>query len=88
MPADVTPISWSEAPDLMSLEEARRVLRCGRRQMYELATEEDGPGVRVRGAWRVPKSALREYVRRQLPEDLQHTMANGSATTGEDGDDE
>lgn len=81
--ADVEPLDIEDAPALMTITEVRRVLRCGYRQAYELVSEEDGLGCKVRGSWRVPREALREHLREQLPEKLQGTMQ--PAREGTDG---
>lgn len=82
MVAEVEPLSLEDAPELLTINELRRVLRCGQRQAYEVTTEE-GLGVKVRGAWRIPREALRRYIQQQLPHDYRETMQ--AAESGDDG---
>lgn len=61
MAANLEPLDLDDAPELMTTNELRRVLRCGRRQAYAVM-EEEGLGIKVRGAWRVPRERLRRFI--------------------------
>lgn len=88
MPADVKePLSWSQAPDLLSIKEAVRLTRVGEKQIRRIAKRE-GLEARFDGAIRIPKPALRKFVQEQLSEDYADALnepatKNGDGTTGE-----
>lgn len=49
-------------PAVLTPEEARRVLRIGRRQMYQALDRGDVRGVRIGASWRIPRSAVEELL--------------------------
>lgn len=75
MAANLEPLDLEDAPELLTTNELRRVLRCGRRQAYALM-EEESLGLKVRGAWRVPRERLRRYI---------YGETNCDATDGKEG---
>lgn len=62
--AKVEPLDWNEAPEMLTVEECRRLLRAGDRQVRAMLKEENLE-VRVRGSIRVPKVALKAWVQEQ-----------------------
>lgn len=57
---------FPEYPEIMSVEEACELLRCGRNSLYALLSS-DNEGNRLRGyrngrIWKIPKAAVEEYI--------------------------
>lgn len=57
-------MQWEEAPDILTVKEAAKILRVGKNQMYEMCRIEGFPKIILgckRGI-RIPKEALRNWV--------------------------
>src|SRR6266568_2451475 len=52
----------SELPLVLTVEEARRVLRIGRRQLYQAIARQDVPAVKVGRSIRIPRSSLEAWL--------------------------
>lgn len=61
MPRKTTsePLSWSDAPDVLTVDEAARVLRLGRNGMYEMIRTGVVPAIKLGSSYRIAKSTLR-----------------------------
>ena len=59
---DLPDLRLEDAPDLMKFDEARSILRCGARQLYEAVRDDEIPHVKIRGAIRFPKAALVKWM--------------------------
>ena len=55
-------VSSSELPLVLTVEEARRVLRIGRRQLYQAIARQDVPAVKVGRSIRIPRSSLEAWL--------------------------
>ncbi len=55
-------ISPGELPLVLTVEEARRVLRIGRRQLYQAIARQDVPAVKVGRSIRIPRSSLEAWL--------------------------
>lgn len=62
MSEDCGALTLDDAPDPLKVEELARVLRCGRRQAYDLVNSGAVYGARIGTAIRIPKSAVRRFL--------------------------
>jgi excisionase family DNA binding protein len=53
-------------PELATVAEVARALRRGQRTIYEQARTNGLPAVKIAGAWRIPREALRGWVLAQV----------------------
>ena len=51
-------VALAELPTVLTVEEARRVLRIGRRQLYQAIARHDVPAVKIGRSIRIPRSGL------------------------------
>ena len=56
---------FEQYDDILSTEEACAALRIGKNALYDLLLKKELKGFRNGRIWRLPKSALEEFVRRQ-----------------------
>jgi excisionase family DNA binding protein len=54
-----------ELPLVLTVDEARRVLRIGRRQLYQAIARQDVPAVKVGRSIRIPRSSLEAWLTAQ-----------------------
>jgi excisionase family DNA binding protein len=52
----------ADAPDVLTVQEVRKILRIGRNQAYALIASGRVRSCRIGGAIRVPRSALEQFV--------------------------
>jgi excisionase family DNA binding protein len=52
----------AELPPLLTVDEARRVLRIGRRQLYRAIAKHDVPALNVGRSIRIPRSGLEAWL--------------------------
>lgn len=57
-----TPPLVADLPELCTVQEAASVLRVSRRSAYDMLRSGELPGIRLRGAWRIPRHALARIV--------------------------
>lgn len=55
-------MTFDDAPDVLTVAEAAKLMRCGRNQMYNAIRGGTVYAVRIGGSLRVPKAALREML--------------------------
>lgn len=53
---------WTTMPIMLTPEEARHIMRCGRNQIYELIRRNECPHVRIGAVIRVPREGLRRLL--------------------------
>jgi excisionase family DNA binding protein len=51
-------MTLDDAPELLTVDEFRRIARVGRNQVYAAVRDGEIPALRIRGAIRIPKRAL------------------------------
>ena len=52
----------AELPAVLTVDEARRVLRIGRRQLYRAIAKHDVPALKVGRSIRIPRSGLEAWL--------------------------
>ena len=52
----------AELPAVLTVDEARRVLRIGRRQLYRAIARHDVPAVKLGRSIRIPRSGLQAWL--------------------------
>ena len=52
----------AELPAVLTVDEARRVLRIGRRQLYQAIARHDVPALKVGRTIRIPRSGLEAWL--------------------------
>ena len=52
----------AELPPVLTVDEARRVLRIGRRQLYRAIAKHDVPALKVGRSIRIPRSGLEAWL--------------------------
>ena len=57
-PLDRERTMLAELPPVLTVDEARRVLRIGRRQLYRAVARHDVPALKVGRSIRIPRSGL------------------------------
>ena len=55
-------VMLAELPAVLTVEEARRVLRIGRRQLYQAIARHDVPAVKIGRSIRIPRSGLEAWL--------------------------
>jgi excisionase family DNA binding protein len=60
-------VTLDDAPDLLTVKEAKAILRCGKNQLYAAVRDGEMPAIRVRGAIRIPKRALVAMLNGEAP---------------------
>ena len=55
-------MTTGELPLVLTVDEARRVLRIGRRQLYQAIARQDVPAVKVGRSIRIPRSSLEAWL--------------------------
>ncbi|MGH7882001.1 MAG: helix-turn-helix domain-containing protein [Candidatus Dormibacteraceae bacterium] len=55
-------MTLAEAPDVVKVEELRKVLRIGRNQAYALINSGELWSCRIGGAIRIPKAAIEDFL--------------------------
>jgi excisionase family DNA binding protein len=58
-------MQWEDAPDILTVREAAKLVRIGKNQMYELCRINDFPQVTIGRNIRIPKEALRHWLDKQ-----------------------
>ena len=66
-----TTVSFGELPLVLTVDEARRVLRIGRRQLYQAIARRDVHTVKVGRSIRIPRSSLEAWLADRDPEPAQ-----------------
>jgi excisionase family DNA binding protein len=61
-PLDREPVLLAELPPVLTVDEARRVLRIGRRQLYRAIAKHDVPALKVGRSIRIPRSGLEAWL--------------------------
>ena len=61
-PLPTEPVALAELPAVLTVEEARRVLRIGRRQLYQAIARHDVPAVKIGRSIRIPRSGLEAWL--------------------------
>ena len=61
-PLDVDRVMLDELPPVLTVDEARRVLRIGRRQLYQAIARHDVPALKVGRSIRIPRSGLEAWL--------------------------
>jgi excisionase family DNA binding protein len=79
-----------DAPDVLTVPEAARLLRCGRNQLYDAIRRGDVPAVRIGRSLRVPRAGLLRMLGANPPRDDDAPAADRGvettiATTTRDG---
>ena len=64
-------MSFGELPLVLTVDEARRVLRIGRRQLYQAIARRDVLTVKVGRSIRIPRSSLEAWLADRDPEPAQ-----------------
>jgi excisionase family DNA binding protein len=64
-PLDGERVMLAELPPVLTVDEARRVLRIGRRQLYQAIARHDVPALRVGRTIRIPRSGLELWLSQQ-----------------------
>jgi excisionase family DNA binding protein len=64
-------MSFGELPLVLTVDEARRVLRIGRRQLYQAIARRDVHTVKVGRSIRIPRSSLEAWLADPDPEPAQ-----------------
>ena len=59
-------MTFDDAPSVLTIPEAARLLRIGRNQAYEAAKRGEIPAFRVGRSLRVPKEALLQQLRQEV----------------------
>lgn len=55
-----------DMPYLLTVDEARKILRCGKSKVYDLANfEEDFPAIRLRGEIRIHRDGLKKWMEKE-----------------------
>ncbi|MDD7728204.1 MAG: helix-turn-helix domain-containing protein [Clostridia bacterium] len=57
---------FDEMPDILNLKQCQQVLQIGRCSMLDLIYNGDIRAYKFKGAWRVPKQELQQFVRRLM----------------------
>ena len=60
-PLDGDWVMLAELPAVLTVDEARRVLRIGRRQLYRAITRRDVPAIKLGRSIRIPRSGLEAW---------------------------
>ena len=55
-------MTTGELPLVLTVDEARRLLRIGRRQLYQAIARQDVPAVKVGRSIRIPRSSLEAWL--------------------------
>ena len=55
-------VTLAELPPVLTVDEARRVLRIGRRQLYRAIARHDVPALKVGRSIRIPRSGLEAWL--------------------------
>ena len=55
-------MTTGELPLVLTVDEARRLLRIGRRQLYQAISRQDVPAVKVGRSIRIPRSSLEAWL--------------------------
>ena len=55
-------VALAELPPVLTVDEARRVLRIGRRQLYRAIARRDVPALKVGRSIRIPRSGLEAWL--------------------------
>lgn len=55
-------VALAELPPVLTVDEARRVLRIGRRQLYRAIARRDVPALKVGRTIRIPRSGLEAWL--------------------------
>ena len=61
-PLPTEPVALAELPAVLTVEEARRVLRIGRRQLSQAIARHDVPAVKIGRSIRIPRSGLEAWL--------------------------
>jgi excisionase family DNA binding protein len=61
-PLDREQVLLAELPPVLTVDEARRVLRIGRRQLYRAIAKHDVPALKVGRSIRIPRSGLEAWL--------------------------
>ncbi len=61
-PLDRERVLLAELPPVLTVDEARRVLRIGRRQLYRAIAKHDVPALKVGRSIRIPRSGLEAWL--------------------------
>ena len=61
-PLDGERVMLAELPAVLTVDEARRVLRIGRRQLYRAIARHDVPAVKLGRSIRIPRSGLEAWL--------------------------
>jgi excisionase family DNA binding protein len=61
-PLDRERVLLAELPPVLTVDEARRVLRIGRRQLYRAIAKRDVPALKVGRSIRIPRSGLEAWL--------------------------
>ncbi len=61
-PLDAERVMLAELPPVLTVDEARRVLRIGRRQLYQAIARHDVPALKVGRSIRIPRSGLEAWL--------------------------
>lgn len=62
-----------ELPLVLTVDEARRILRIGRRQLYQAIARQDVPAVKVGRSIRIPRSSLEAWL--AVPNERRDTIS-------------
>ena len=55
-------VMLAELPPVLTVDEARRVLRIGRRQLYQAIARHDVPALKLGRSIRIPRSGLEAWL--------------------------
>ena len=61
-PLDPERMTLAELPPVLTVDEARRVLRIGRRQLYRAIARHDVPALKLGRSIRIPRSGLEAWL--------------------------
>ena len=61
-PLDTERVMLAELPPVLTVDEARRVLRIGRRQLYQAIARHDVPALKLGRSIRIPRSGLEAWL--------------------------
>ena len=65
-PLDRDRVMLAELPPVLTVDEARRVLRIGRRQLYQAIARHDVPALKLGRSIRIPRSGLEAWLAASL----------------------
>lgn len=61
-PVDTERVMLAELPPVLTVDEARQVLRIGRRQLYRAIARHDVPALKLGRSIRIPRSGLEAWL--------------------------